>query len=143
MPTEAPAPEPWGEDDRLAAPGVDTRTLLHLGAGFLVFVAVSLVLLMIFFRHEVGADLFPPTRTFPDPRLETNIDPRSMPNIAPGPAAPPRTFPVATPNSAQDLRRAMQIVAAKGVHAYDSPTDAGPVLTVETVQVTKTTGRRP
>jgi hypothetical protein len=135
MPTESKAPEPWGEDDRLAAPGVDTAALLKLGAGFLVFVAVSLSLLMAFFRHEVGADTFDTPKRFPDPRLETNINPRSMPNVAPGPAAIPRPLPVATRNSRDDLERAMQIVAAKGAAAYGAP-DAPPVATVETLRVT-------
>ncbi len=135
MPTEAQTPEPWGEDDGLAAPGVDTRTLLKLGAGFLVFVAVALSLLMVFFRHELGSDSFETPKTFPDPRLETNINPRSMSDVAPGPAALPRPFPVATPNSQADLARAMQIVAAKGAQAYDSP-QAPQTRTVETIKVT-------
>ncbi|MHB8287281.1 MAG: hypothetical protein ACYDD1_21755, partial [Caulobacteraceae bacterium] len=94
-----------------------------------------LSLLMVFFRHEVGADTFDTPKRFPDPRLETNINPRSMPDVAPGPAAVPRPFPVATPNSQADLSRAMQIVAAKGAAAYDSP-QAPQTRTVETVAVT-------
>jgi len=135
MPTETKPPEPWGEDDRLAAPGVDTRTLLKLAAAFLLFVIVALSLLMVFFRHEVGADTFDTPKSFPDPRLETNINPRSMPDVAPGPAAIARPFPVATPNSQADLTRAMQIVAAKGAGAYGPP-DAPQVRTIETIGIT-------
>jgi hypothetical protein len=143
MPNKARgAPQSWGEDDRLAAPGVDTRTLLLLGAGFLVFVAVSLALLMVFFRHEVGADAFTPSRTFPDPRLETNIVPRSMADVARGPAAIPHRLPIATPNSAQDLQRAMQIVVATGARAYDAPAVGASPRIVETVE-TKTTRGKP
>lgn len=135
MPIEVQAPKAWGEDDRLAEPGVDARTLILLGAGFLVFVAVALSLLMVYFRHEVGADRFSTPRTYPSPRLETNISPRSMPDVGRGPAAKPRPFPAATPNSQADLARAMQLIAAKGAAAYDTP-DAPPVRTVETIRIT-------
>ena len=123
MPTKAePAEaEPWGEDDRLEPPGVQTRTLLMLGAGFLGFVAVSLALLVVFFRAEAPDYGSPPPRTFPDPRLETNSDPRSMPAVQPGAALAPRAFPTRTPASAQDLQRAMAVMAAEGAQAYDSP----------------------
>jgi hypothetical protein len=58
-----------------------------------------------------------------------------MPDVAPGPAAIARPFPVATPNSQADLTRAMQIIAAKGAQAYDSP-QAPQTRTVESVRAT-------
>ncbi len=125
MPTEAA--DHWGEDDRLEPPGLSTRTLLYLAAGMLVFMFVALSLLMVFFRIDVGGRYqMPTTKTFPDPRLETNINPRSMPDVAPGAAAIPRPFPVRTPASAHDLDQAMAMIAARGAKAYDSPDSSPP-----------------
>ena len=113
---QALSPEQVGEDDRLEAPGINTRLVVWLGAGLMVFIAVSLIVLTSFFRLETGDVAQPPPRTFPAPRLEASIDPRVVPATQPGPvqAIPPR-IPVP---AAEPLDRAMQVIAAQGANAY-------------------------
>ena len=121
------SPEQRGEDDRLSASGVATRKIAWLGGGLLVFIAASLAALLGFYHLQVG-DLAPPSeRAFPEPRLETSIDPRSVPSSGKGPAQ--ARLPVVPQPSAAILARAMQAVVARGAHAYDplpSPTPAPP-----------------
>ncbi len=117
------SPEQEGEDDRLEPPGVNTRVVLWIGGGLAVFIAVSLTLLVSFYRLETGGLVDPAPKTFPMPRLEASIDPRVVPASGPGPA---QTLPPVVPKpAAEPLDRAMQIVAARGLQAYDPPASPG------------------
>ena len=59
-------------DARLESPEVDAPAILAFTFGFIAFVAISLVLLSVYYRHaDVGAAPRPP-RQFPAPRLETH-----------------------------------------------------------------------
>jgi hypothetical protein len=110
------------EEDRLEAPSLAVRPLAWIAIGALAFIAIAILGLSVFYRGFVGQRPPPSLRTFPAPRLETSIDPRTVPASGPGPASP--ALPPVTRFDPPTLARAMQIVAARGAHAYDPPGDA-------------------
>ena len=105
-------------DDGLEPPTIRAGLMAGIAAGAIVFILVSMVLLMGFLRLRLANPGADPAHVFPGPRLENSIDPRNMPSTPePGPAPPVLRHPPIEPKL--DLQRAMQAVAAKGVHAYD------------------------
>ncbi len=110
--------------DDLEPPGVHTRLTVMTAIGVLVFLAVAISGLLVFYRLTLGSLPATHPRRFPPPGLETDIDPRTLAGDAPGPVQanpphPPR------PDEAV-LRQAMAAIAAKGARAYDPQAAAGP-----------------
>jgi hypothetical protein len=111
------SPEQRGEDDRLEPPGVRAAVVAFAGAGVIAFLAVALTGLFLYFHAQVGAQPHVAVARFPDPRLETNIDPRSLPAVQPGGA---QVHPPVVPAPSWALlKAAMALVLARGAHAYD------------------------
>ena len=108
--------------DLLEPPVIAVRVLARIGLGALVFIAVAIFALGMFYRGIIGQRPHPSIRPFPQPRLETSIDPRTVPAEGPGPAQ--ATPPAPVRFDPPTLQRAMQIVAARGAQAYDPPTEA-------------------
>ena len=79
-----------------------------------------------------GAEHIEPQR-FPEPRLETNIDPRATADSSHGPDATGRTPPLAraqeTAPAPAALRAAMAAVVARGDQAFAPPPAAAPTPT--------------
>jgi hypothetical protein len=59
-------------NDRPETPGVATRAVLFTAIGFLVFIAISLVLLRVYYSEEIRQTIFVPPTPFAKPRLQTN-----------------------------------------------------------------------
>jgi hypothetical protein len=57
-------------DADLQSPDVDARSIVGFASGFLVFVAVSIVLLGVYYIHANVSAAPPSPRQFPEPRLE-------------------------------------------------------------------------
>ncbi len=103
--------------DELEPPGVHSRLMVMIAVGVLAFVAVAISLLALFYHLMLGGLQPPRPRAFPAPTLETNIEPRTLAAVAPGPAevrAPKNPVP-----DEAILQQAMVAVAARGAHAYD------------------------
>lgn len=58
--------------DRPEAPAVATRVVLVTAIGFLIFVAISLVLLHFFYRAQIHQTVFVQPASFAKPQLQTN-----------------------------------------------------------------------
>ncbi len=105
-------------EDGLEPPTIRAGLMAAIAAGAIVFIIVSMALLMGFLRWRLANAGPDPAHVFPTPRLETSIDPRSMPSTPePGPAPPVLRKPPVEPKP--DIERAMQAVAAKGDRAYE------------------------
>jgi hypothetical protein len=117
-------------EDRLEPAALRTATVIAVGLGVLVFLALALPAMALFYRLEAGSRAISPApvappKGFPAPQLEISIDPRRYPAAGPGPAAP--TTPARPAPDEAALPRAMAAIAAKGAHAYDplpAPTPA-------------------
>jgi hypothetical protein len=59
-------------NDRPETPEVATRTVLFTSIGFLAFVAISLVLLHLYYSAQIRQAIFVPPTPFAKPRLQTN-----------------------------------------------------------------------
>ena len=113
-------------DDGLEPPTLRAGLMAGIAAGAIVFIIVSMLLLFVFYRWRLANNGPDPAHAFPEPRLETSINPRNMPSTPePGPAPLTLRHPPVEPKL--DLQRAMQVVAAKGDHAYDPLTGGGNV----------------
>jgi hypothetical protein len=64
-------------NDRPETPAVATRAVLFTAIGFLVFIAISLVLLRVYYSEHIRQTIFVPPTSFAKPRLQTN-DARSL-----------------------------------------------------------------
>ncbi len=110
-------------NDGLEAPTIRAGLMAAIAAGAVVFILVAMAILFGFYRWQLVNATPEPAHAFPEPRLETSIDPRNMPSTPePGPAPRVARHPPTEPPG--DLQRAMQAVAAKGTHAYDPLTPA-------------------
>ncbi len=58
--------------DRPEAPAVATRVVLITAIGFLIFVAISLVLLHFYYRDQIQQPVFVQPASFAKPQLQTN-----------------------------------------------------------------------
>jgi hypothetical protein len=117
-------------DAGLQSPDVDTRAIIALVAGFLVFAAISVVGLHAYYVHEPAHEETPTPRQFPQPRLET----RNRQDLAALLKRQREEFgSYAWVDRGHSLVRipiakAMQILAARGDSAYDAPaTTAAPL----------------
>jgi hypothetical protein len=115
-------------DAGLQSPDVDTRSIVGLASGFLVFVAVSVVLLGVYYIHaNVGAGSASP-RQFPEPRLEM----RSGQDLDALVKAQEDQFQsYAWVDRGRGLvripvSRALELLAARGAKAYDPPEPSSP-----------------
>jgi hypothetical protein len=59
-------------NDRPETPGVATRAVLFTAIGFLVFIAISLVFLRVYYSEEIRQTIFVPPTPFAKPQLQTN-----------------------------------------------------------------------
>jgi hypothetical protein len=110
--------------DTLEPTDVRARPAMLIAAGLLAFLALALAGLGLYFHALVPVPGAAPPRPFPLPRLETSIDPRSLPAELPGPTPPP-SKPTLPPLDEATLQRAMAAVAARGAQAYDPPAPPG------------------
>jgi hypothetical protein len=107
----------------LESPEVDAPAILRFTFGFIALVAISLVLLSVYYRRaDVGAAPRPP-RQFPAPRLETHsgqtldaLRKLRAEHTRESTTADREHGPVRIP-----IARAMDIVAARASKAYDPP----------------------
>jgi hypothetical protein len=104
-------------------PEVNARAIIAFTFGFLVFVAVSLVLLGFYYGHANVSAAPAPPRDFPAPQLETRNgqDLSAIRDIQSG-----RSLDYSWVDREHGLvripiARAMEIVAARGSKAYDPP----------------------
>ena len=115
-----PSHDPRAPDDGLEPPTLRAGLMAWIAVAAVVFIIVSMALLYGVYRLGLSNPGRDPAHVFPEPRLETSIDPRNMPSVPePGPAPP--ILRHASVEPAADLQRAMQVVAAKGAHALDPP----------------------
>ena len=113
-----PADDPRAAGDGLEPPDLRAGLLAWIALGAVVFVIASMALLYGLYRLLLANPQDEPPHAFPEPRLETSINPRNMPSTPePGPAPFALRAPPAEP--AADVQRAMQTVVAKGAHAFD------------------------
>jgi len=112
---------PEAHHTRRERPDVDTVRIVAISFGFLAFVAIGMGVLAAFYGHKVGTYHMPAPAPFPAPQLQTD------------PAADFDKVEAAQraeleregwSDEAHGLRRirierAMALIAARGVHAYD------------------------
>ncbi|MBV9590808.1 MAG: hypothetical protein JO105_22575 [Hyphomicrobiales bacterium] len=108
-------------------PDVAASKLALLAFGFLAFVAISLILLLAYFRYFDRGGMASAPETFPAPRLETrnaeNLDDLVGPQrrlLESYASVDPQKQLVRVP-----ITRAMELIAARGGGAY-GPIDAPP-----------------
>ena len=117
--------DPLAAGDGLEPPTLRAGLLAGIGLGSIVFILVAMALLYGLYTQLLSNPGREPAHAFPEPRLETSINPRDMASTPePGPA--PRTLRHPPVEPAADMAAAMQAVAAKGAHAFD-PVASGPV----------------
>lgn len=117
-------------DADLQSPDVDARAILGLVGGFLIFTAASVVGLGVYYIHaHVGPSLAP--REFPQPRLETH-NRQVLGALQKAQRAELQDYAWVDRDRGLvriPVARAMQIVAARGVAAYDPPESPKPAPT--------------
>jgi hypothetical protein len=107
-------------DAGLASPEVDAPVILAFAFGFIGFVAISLVLLGVFYRHSDVGGAAPPRR-FPTPRLETRSG-QTLDALRKSRAMHSLERTAADREPARiPISRAMDVVAARASKAYDPP----------------------
>jgi hypothetical protein len=116
-------------DADLQSPDVDARSVVGFASGFLVFVAVSIVLLGVYYIHANVSAAPPSPGQFPEPRLEA----RSGQDLGALLKAQRDQFQsYAWVDRGRGLvripvSRAMEIVAARGAKAYDPLEPSSPM----------------
>jgi hypothetical protein len=116
-------------DAGLQSPDVDARSIVGFASGFLLFVAVSIALLGVYYIHANVRVASPSPRQFPEPRLEA----RSGQELGALLKTQRHQFQsYAWVDRGRGLvripvSRAMEIVAARGAKAYDPPEASSPV----------------
>ena len=116
--------DPLAAADGLEPPELHARLLAWIAVGAIIFVIASMTLLYGLYRLLLANPQNEPPHSFPEPRLETNINPRNMPST-PEPGAAPYVLRKPPVEPGADVQRAMQAVVAKGAHALD-PLSAPP-----------------
>ena len=119
------ADDPLAAPDGLEPPDLHAGLLAWIAVGAIVFIIASMTLLYGLYRLLLANPQNKAPHSFPEPRLETSINPRNMPSTPePGPAPYVLRKPPAEPVG--DVQRAMQAVVAKGAHALDPISTAPP-----------------
>ncbi len=109
-------------------PDVDSRRVLAISLGFLLFVAIGMAILAGIYGHRLGDYRPPPPAAFPAPELQTNpvADLRQLQEEQRA-----RLEQNGWADQGRGLRlipieRAMDLTAARGARAYDPIETAGP-----------------
>ncbi len=114
--------------------GVRTRRILAFVAGFLVFTAVLMIILGVFFRTEIRqARITEPMRPFPGPELQPNPQ-QDYTNFRAGQDKQLQGYAWVDGDKKLlhvPIDRAMAYIAARGASAYD-PLEAAPAKTPPT-----------
>ena len=117
---ERPADDPQAAGDALEPPELRAGLLAWIGAGAIVFIVVSMALLYGVYKLQLSNPGRDPAHAFPEPRLETSINPRSVP-AEPEPGPKPLVLRHSAVEPRADMARAIQAEAARGAQAFDPP----------------------